>query len=215
MTPAISLTVPERLLRAELMTLVPRLRAIAPQALAGGTVCQSWTVLDVIGHCGAALAGLMAGPAYRPSHEQNERDVAERRAWPAGAVLAEYERGLAHAGPVIRQANGAKDLAALGTWIHGGDIRLALGWADAYRSEGAADALELLLRCHRATRTPRVVVTLPDSELLIGSPCEGRAPARLIADIATVFQLYTGRPVSRERYELTGARPDELVSPEW
>jgi uncharacterized protein (TIGR03083 family) len=211
----ISQLAPERLLAAELATLLPGLLAAPPEALARPTVCPGWAVLDVIGHCGAALGGLMAGPAYRPSHEQNRRDVLARRSWLPAAVLAEYQQGLTLAGPVIRQAGGSKDLAALGTWIHGGDVRLALGWDDAYQSEGAQDALYVLGRCHRVAQGPRVIVTLPERELLFGSPREDRPPARLTADIATVFQLFTGRPVGRERYELVGAFPDELVSTEW
>lgn len=206
---------PEMLLRAERDTLLPRLRTVPEADLKRPTVCPAWSVRDVVAHCGAALAGLSAGPAYRASHDQNQRDVEERRSWSTAQVLDEFDRALTEAEPLIRAAEGAMDLAALGTWVHGGDVREALGWDDAYRSRGWDDALGLLARCHRVTRTPLVHVTLPDRQLTLGSPAEGREPARLTADVPALLRLYTGRPVAPEQYRLSGARPDELVSAEW
>ncbi|MFI1198758.1 maleylpyruvate isomerase family mycothiol-dependent enzyme [Streptomyces sp. BHT-5-2] len=208
-------TVPERLLRAERETLLPKLRDLPSDMLQRGTACPAWTVRDVVAHCAAALVGLTAGAAYRASHDQNRRDVEERRDWPFADVLEEFERGLTVAGPAIRAAGGTKDLAALGTWIHGGDVREALGMSDAYRSAGASEALESLAGCARVVATPRVHVTLDDRELVLGSPVEDREPARLHTDVPTLFRLYTGRPAAPDRYRLAGARPEELISAEW
>lgn len=206
---------PERLLRAELETLVPVLRRLAPHQLDLRTACPAWSVRDVVGHCGAALIGLTAGAAYRASHDQNQRDVEGRRSWSWPEVVDEFELGLNKGGPAIREAGGAKDLAALGTWIHGGDVRQAVGLPDAYRSEGFEDALETLARCERVIRTPCVHVTLPDRELVLGTETDGRAPARLTTDVSVLIRLYSGRPVDTERYRLTGARTEELISAEW
>jgi uncharacterized protein (TIGR03083 family) len=214
-TAVAALSAPEQLLAAELETLVPRLRAASPADLERETVCQGWTVRDIVGHCAAALAGLTAGAAYQASHEQNQRDVEERRGWPVADVLGEFERGLIQAGPAIREAGGAKDLAALGTWIHGGDVRAALGWPDAYQSAGTGPALEVLAQCRRVTGTPLVIVTMPDRELVLGTPRDGRAPGRLAAAAGIVFQLYSGRPADAGRYRLSGAQPGELASAEW
>ncbi|MCQ4041490.1 maleylpyruvate isomerase family mycothiol-dependent enzyme [Streptantibioticus rubrisoli] len=209
------LTHAERLLLAERTSLLVPLRALPEGELDRPTVCTGWSVRDVIAHCGAALMGLTAGPAYRATHEQNRLDVEERRGWPVRDVLDEFERGLTEAAPAIRAAGGAKDLAALGTWVHGGDVRAALGWEGAYRSEGADDAVELLARCERVVRTPQVHATLPDRTLVLGSPVADRPPARLTADVAALVRLYTGRPVAADSYRLIGARPAELVSAEW
>ncbi|WP_405739792.1 maleylpyruvate isomerase family mycothiol-dependent enzyme [Streptomyces sp. NBC_01525] len=202
-------------LRAERDTLVPRLRTLPEADLKRPTVCSAWTVRDIVAHCGAALTGLAAGPAYRASHEQNQRDVEERRSWPLKQVIDEFDQGLADAGPAIRAAGGAKDLAALGTWIHGGDVREAIGLDDPYHSRGHQAALTLLSRCERVVRTPLVEIQLPTRRLTLGSALPGRPTARLTADVPDVLRLYTGRPVAPDRYQLSGATPEELVSAEW
>lgn len=67
---------------------------------------------------------------------------------PLEAVLAELERGYRAAGPALTAAEGELDGLALGEWIHGGDVREALGEPASYESDGVQDALALLVeRC--------------------------------------------------------------------
>jgi uncharacterized protein (TIGR03083 family) len=209
------LTLAERLLRAEQDDLLPLLRRTPPGDFDRPTVCTGWSVRDVVAHCGAALSGLAAGPEYRASHEQNQADVLARRDRPLERVLAEFERGLAEAAPVLAAAKGKKDLAAFGTWIHGGDVRDALGRTDAYAGKGTEEALAYLAVCHRTVEIPRLHVTLPDRTLVLGTPLPHRAPATLRTDAPSLFRLCTGRPADPSRFELRGAEPRELVSAEW
>jgi hypothetical protein len=74
----------------------------------------------------------------------NEIDVAERRTWPLARVLSELADGYLTAGPLISAAGGRLDGIALGEWVHGGDVRAALGEPLAYESDGFGDAGVLL-----------------------------------------------------------------------
>ena len=72
-----------------------------------------------------------------------------RRMWPSGvrglcSVLSQLATGYLGAGEPIARAGGPLDGIALGEWIHGGDIRDALGEPQAYASEGFDDACALL-----------------------------------------------------------------------
>jgi uncharacterized protein (TIGR03083 family) len=209
------LSVAERLLQVEQEDLVPLLRSTPAADFDRPTVCTGWSVRDVVAHCGAALGGLAAGPEYKASHRQNQADVLARRGRPLERILDEFEHGLAAAAPVIAAAGGAKDLAAFGTWIHGGDVRDALGRPGAYAGKGTDEALAFLTGCDRIAQVPRLHVTLPDRELVLGSPVAGREPATLTTDAPTLFRLCTGRPADARRYRLRGVDPRELVSPEW
>lgn len=80
--------------------------------------------------------------AFTP--ELNEIDVAERRAWPLADILSELTVGYLAAGNVIAEAGGKLDALALGEWLHGGDVRDALGEPLAYASDGFGDACALL-----------------------------------------------------------------------
>ncbi|MBG6135916.1 maleylpyruvate isomerase family mycothiol-dependent enzyme [Longispora fulva] len=209
------LTPSERILLAEHRTLLPLVRDLPRAALDAPTVCSAWSVLDILAHCGAALSCIARGVAYDSSPAGNETQVLERRTWTVPAILDELEHGLLEAGAAIVASDGAWDGAALGTWIHGGDIRAALGDAGAYASEGLHDAVTLLGASARVRDTPLAHVTLPDRTLELGSPVPGRAPATLRTDAPTLILLYSGRPADPGSYTLTGAEAAELVSQQW
>jgi uncharacterized protein (TIGR03083 family) len=172
-------------------------------------------VLDVTAHVGSALCYVARGKSYDPSPAANAVEVNARRQWPAHRVLAEYEHGLREAGAAIAAAGGVLSGAAFGAWIHGGDIRLALGMPQAYASDGCEDAIVLLQTNGRVVDTPLVEVHLPDRTVSIGKPVGDRPAARLECDIATLFRLYTGREVNDNSFILTGATRHELVSQQW
>jgi len=200
-----------RLLRTEHDTLLPILRHTPEEAFGSPTACPGWPVRDVVAHCAAALTRVATGRLHAFTPELNEIDVAQRREWPLPRLLSELERGYLEAGPVIAEAGGRLDAVALGEWIHGGDVRGALGEPLAYESDGFEDACALLAEWTRRRKVPLVEVALPDAALRLGAPVAGRPPATLVTDRATLIRLFAGRPTEPAEYELTGAAPEELV----
>jgi uncharacterized protein (TIGR03083 family) len=202
---------PERLLRAEHDTLLPILHRTPEAAFANPTACPGWPVRDVLAHCGAALTRAATGRLHAFTPELNELDVTQRRDWPLPRLLSELEQGYLDAGPVIARAGGRLDAIALGEWIHGGDVRDALGEPLAYASDGFGDALALLAERARRRAVPLVEVSLPDDTLRLGVPVPGRAPATLVTGRATLMRLFAGRSAGPADYQLSGAVPAELV----
>jgi uncharacterized protein (TIGR03083 family) len=207
---------PVRLLRAEHDKLLPILHRTPAAAFGNPTACTEWSVRDVLAHCGAALTRAATGRLHAFTPELNELDVAQRRDWPLPRLLSELERGYLDAGPVIAGAGGRLDAIALGEWIHGGDVRDALGQPLAYESDGFEDACALLAERARRREVPLVEVSLPDGSLPDGSlrlgvPVPGRAPATLVTGRATLMRLFAGRPAGPGGYQLSGAVPGELV----
>ncbi|MFJ3900132.1 maleylpyruvate isomerase family mycothiol-dependent enzyme [Streptomyces sp. NPDC090025] len=204
------------MLRTERDLLMPLLRRMPEEAYALRTACPGWTARQVVAHCGAALVRIVEGRleegVFLP--EANACDVAEREHWPLDRVLDELERGFGEAGPVIaEQEDGRLDAVALGEWVHAGDVREAFGEPGAYCGRALDLALPLLSVTSRRRETPRLVGTLADrgGEVALGNEIEGRAPARFHGDAATLIRIYSGRPLVRTRYELTGATEQELL----
>jgi uncharacterized protein (TIGR03083 family) len=198
-----------RLLRTEADALLPILRRTPAAAFDRPTVCTGWSVRDVLGHCAAALVRLAEGRLHQFTPEQNEADVAERRPWPLEDVLAELARGYSAAAPALTAASGRGDGIALGEWVHGGDVREALGEPLPYASDGIEDALVLLVERSQARAVPPTRVSLPDRQLLLGVAADpGRLPADLVTDPATLVRLCSGRHPDPARYTLRGADPD-------
>jgi uncharacterized protein (TIGR03083 family) len=202
---------PARLLRTEHDALLPILRRTPEEAFGNPTACPGWSVRDVVAHCAAALSRVATGQLHAFTPELNEIDVAQRRDLPLPRLLSELERGYTEAGPVIAGAGGRLDPIALGEWMHGGDVRDALGEPLAYESEGFEDACALLAGWTRRRKVPLVEVSLPGSALRLGVPVPGRPEATLVTDRATLMRLFAGRPAEPAEYELTGAVPEELV----
>ncbi|MQA11096.1 MAG: maleylpyruvate isomerase family mycothiol-dependent enzyme [Pseudonocardiaceae bacterium] len=205
------MNVGSRLLLTESDALLRLLRATPEKDFDRPTVCTGWSVRDVLGHCGAALTRLATNEMHDFSAENNQRDVVERRDWSLEGVLRELEDGYRLAVGPLEAAAGKLDVLVLGEWVHGGDVREALGAPHAYASAGVDDALTTLADSKHATRTPLVRVALPDRSLVLGSPREGREAATLRTDVATLIRLYAGRPAHPERYALAGAQPAELA----
>ncbi|MFI8522698.1 maleylpyruvate isomerase family mycothiol-dependent enzyme [Streptomyces sp. NPDC085481] len=207
---------PDRLLRAERDLLMPLLRRTPEEAYELRTACPGWTARQVLAHCAAALVRIVEGRleegVFLP--DANAADVAEREDWPLGRILDELERGLTEAGPVIAgQSDGRLDAVALGEWVHAGDVREAFGEPGAYCGAALDLALSLLSVTSRKRETPRLLGVLADrdGEVALGNPAPGRPPARFRGDAATLIRIYSGRPLVRTRYELTGATEQELL----
>jgi uncharacterized protein (TIGR03083 family) len=204
---------PGRLLTRERDALMPLLRRTGEDAFDLRTACPDWSVREVIAHCAAALSRVVEGRlgpgVFTP--ESNAADVRERADWPLSRLLDSLEQGMTDAGPVMAaREDGAFDGIAFGEWVHAGDMRDALGEPGAYGGDQVEQALVLLGTASRRKSTPRVHAVLPSGTLDLGVEVEGRDPARLTTDAPTLIRLYTDRPLVGTRYELTGARPEEL-----
>jgi len=103
------------------------------------------------------------------------------------------------------------DVLALGEWLHGGDVRDALGEPLPYASDGFIDACVLLADRASRREVPLLDVTLPDAQLTLGAAAAGRATATLRTSNATLMRLFAGRPSDPNDYELDGATVAELV----
>jgi uncharacterized protein (TIGR03083 family) len=194
-----------RLLLAERDALLPILRGTPGEAFDRPTVCVGWSVRDVLAHCGSALTRVAEGRVHRFTPEDNQGDVDERKPWPLDAVLAELERGYAAAAAAMTAAAGRLDGVALGEWIHGGDVREALGEPGAYESEGLDEALVLLAERSRRLALPATLVRLPDRELSLGAEAGDGHVATLVTDAATLIRLCSGRHPDPARLALDGA----------
>ncbi|NUS16938.1 MAG: maleylpyruvate isomerase family mycothiol-dependent enzyme [Streptomyces sp.] len=206
---------PGLLLTTERDGLVPLLRSRPDADFERPTDgCPGWTVRDVVAHCSSALMRIVESRYEKGvfSPEANDRDIAERAEWTNAQVVDELERGMTEAGPVIAKAGGALDLAALGEWVHGGDVRDALGEPGAYIGPGLPHALTLLARITREKGCLPLHADLDDVDepLTLGAVSGERTPARYIGDAATLVRLYSGRPVAGRTFELAGAEAKEL-----
>lgn len=164
----------------------------------------------MLAHCAAALGMAAAGTGHGFSPAENQRDVDERKPWPIRHVLDELEANYAGGASAIAMAGGKLDGLALGEWLHGGDVRDALGIEAAYASDGLDDALTLVEELSRRPRStmPRTSVRLPTQTLQLGrEPCD----ATLETDAATLVRLLGGRQPEPGRYRLIGAEPSRYV----
>ncbi|WP_327696613.1 maleylpyruvate isomerase family mycothiol-dependent enzyme [Streptomyces sp. NBC_00459] len=209
---------PGRLLIVERDALIPLLRA-RPEADFGIVTagCPEWTVRDVLAHCSAVLSRVVEGRIEKGvfSPESNDRDIAERRDWTNARIVDELEKGMSEAGDVIARSGGALDGAALGEWVHAGDVREALGEPEAYAGPGLPYALALLARLSRKRRLVPLHADVDelDEPLRLGNASGTRTPGRYIGGGAALVRLYTGRSVTGAgvgAFELAGAEAGEL-----
>lgn len=197
------------LLLLEASALRPVLEAAAPAEFDRQTVCEGWSVRDVLAHCGAALTGAAAGRSHGFTPEENQRDVDVRRTWELADVLDELYGGYRDAAHAIDVAGGALDGVGLGEWIHGGDVRDALGAPDAYTSAGADLAVELLVERSTAQGRPSLVVTVGGERHSFGLDVD--PVGTLVTDVETFVRLCAGRRPDPERYTLTGCSERDLL----
>lgn len=187
----------------------PFLDAAAPADFDRPTVCEGWSVRDVLAHCAAALTDAAAGSSHAFTPEENQRDVDERRSWAMADVLDELYRAYPGAAHAIDAAGGALDGVGLGEWIHGGDVREALGAPDAYVSAGAELAVHLLVERSVAQGRPSLVITVDGARHSFG--LDEDPVGTVVADVETFVRLCAGRRPDPERYELTGCTESDLV----
>lgn len=201
-----------RLLLTERDALLPLLRRTPDSAFDLPTVCTGWSVRDVLAHCASALIRVATGTEHGFSPEENQADVDERRAWPVADVLAELE----HAYELGAAAESVARVA-LGEWVHGGDVREALGEPDAYASPGLQDALTLVVQRSVQRDLPPTDVQLVDAEerglasstLRLGDPAADAAGS-LRTETSGLIRLVGGRRPEPAADGLQGVPADAL-----
>ncbi|CRK62053.1 hypothetical protein [Alloactinosynnema sp. L-07] len=206
-----------KLLLTERDALLPILRRTPEAAFDLPTVCDLWSVRDVIAHCVAALTRVATGNLHGFTPEDNQADVEAKRGLSVSELLAELEKAydLGAASPEIYRV-------ALGEWIHGGDIREALGEPGAYASDGVDDALDILVERSVRREAPPTDVRLtgvgetsPDGSsagtrsLRLGDP-DAMHAAELVTDVEGLFRIVANRRPELAVAELTGVTVREL-----
>ena len=197
-----------QILLAEADALRAVLEVTPPEYLDRPTVCTGWSARDVLAHCGAALTATAAGAAHSFTPEANEQDVELRRTWPLDVVLEELFDGYAGAAQAIDRASGMLDGVGLGEWIHGGDVRDAIGADSAYTSAGVELAIPLLVERSALRGARRIDVTVDDQTYAFGL---GRPAGTVVTDRETFVRLCGGRLPDPGRYRLEGVLADDFV----
>jgi uncharacterized protein (TIGR03083 family) len=197
------------ILLLEQEALRPVLDAADPRDFARQTICDGWSVRDVLAHCAAALTHAVQGTVHDFSPGANQRDVEQRRSWTLGDVLEELYRGYHGAAHAIHAAGGALDGIGIGEWIHGGDVREALGAPDAYASAGVELAVELLVERSILQGKKSLVVTVGGVRHSFG--VDEDPVGTVLADEETFVRLCGGRRPDPDRYELDGCTEADLL----
>ncbi len=211
-----------QVLLLEASAIRPLLEALDPAQFERPTVCTGWSVRDVLSHCGAALTRVVADDLHGFSSADNEADVVQRRPWPIGEVLDELFVAYEAAAVEIDRAGGRLDGVGLGEWMHGGDVREAVGAANPYASEGVGLVFDLLLERSTGRHLPRghtsqgAVVRTPVLDIVVDGGArrfggDGPAAGRLTTALETFVRLCGGRRPNPERYDLAGADAEDLA----
>lgn len=196
------------ILLEEAVALRAVLASVPEPAFDRPTVCTGWSVRDVLAHCGAALSASAAGTQHSYSAAANQRDVDLRKHWSLTEVLSELYEGYGAAAGAIDRAGGALDGVGLGEWIHGGDVREALGASNPYTSAGVELAIPLLVERSRARSISRVEAHVDGRMLFLGT---GESVGLLTTDTETFVRLCGGRRPASNRFEVEGITQADLV----
>lgn len=180
-----------RLLLIEAEAIRPILDAAPPTHFDRPTVCEGWSVRDVLAYCASALSRTAGDDLHGFTPTENERDVEERRGRPLEDVIVELYAGYEGAAVAIDAAGGGLDGIGVGEWIHGGDVREALAIGTPYTSEGVSIAVDLLVERSRAQGKPRLDLLVEGTALSFGS---GDVVVGAVdTDLETFVRLCAGR----------------------
>ena len=198
-----------RLLLIEAEAIRPILDATPPAHFDRPTVCEGWSVRDVLAHCASALTRTAGDDLHGFTPAENERDVDERRGRTLEIVIAELFSGYEGAAAAIDAAGGALDGIGLGEWIHGGDVREALAVGTPYVSGGVSIAVELAVERSRAQGRPRLDLLVDGTPLAFGSGDE--VVGSVDTDLETFVRLCGGRRPDPGRFRATNCGAADFV----
>ncbi|MFJ3520546.1 MULTISPECIES: maleylpyruvate isomerase family mycothiol-dependent enzyme [unclassified Streptomyces] len=173
-----------RMVHAERAALIEDLERLGPEQWRQPSLCEGWTVHDVVAHlvdtARTTRLGFVTGlvRARFDFDRQNARGIEHAR----GATPHETLQRLREAAPRTSTPPAPLDSRLVEEIVHGEDIRRPLGLTRRYPQEAVVRALRL------QTRTPasfggakelvtRVRLTAKDADLAIGSGPEARGPA--------------------------------------
>lgn len=197
-----------RLLQTESIEIVPILESLDSQDFNRPTVCDLWSVRDVIAHCAAVLHDLGMGEPGDFTPEANQRGVDLRSTWSLTDLITDLSSGYEAAIHTIDTTPDRFDGIARGEWLHGGDIRDALDMSDAYTSAGVEIAVDLFH--DRSTEMKkRAIVTRVDGTLRqFGADTD--PVGRLATDTETFVRLCGNRRPDPSRWTGDGVEAGDF-----
>ena len=197
-----------RLLLIERDAIRPVLAAAEPEVFDLPTVCDGWSVRDVLAHCASALSRTTSGDLHRFTPADNQADVDERASWPLVDVVDELFAAYEGAASVIDRAEGRLDGIGLGEWIHGGDVREPLGAPDPYTSAGVELAVPLIVERSIERGAPGVVFDVDEEQFFFGV---GEPMGAVRTDLETFVRLVSGRRPDPRRFTTEGVSVASLL----
>ncbi|VAV99196.1 hypothetical protein MNBD_ACTINO02-2556 [hydrothermal vent metagenome] len=185
------------------------LESLTPADFDRQTVCELWSVRDVVAHQSAVLQIINAGEQTPFTAESNQRDVNDRKTWDIDRLLAELFGGYEDAIAVIDTAGGLLDGFGLAQFIHGGDVRDAVGAADAFASPGHEIAVDLLHDKSTVMNKAPVITRVDGVLRQFGTDVDPMG--RLVTDTETFVRLCGGRNPNSAKWSVDGLSAADFV----
>jgi len=198
-----------QLLQIEAEAYRPVLEGLTPADFDKQTVCELWSVRDVIAHQSAVLQIVASGEQAPFSAESNQRDVDDRKAWDIDRLLGELFGGYAAVVARIDAAGGLLDGFGLAQFIHGGDVRDAVGAVDAFASPGHEIAVDLLHDKSAVMNRPPVITRVDGLLRQFGADVD--PVGRLVTDTETFVRLCGGRKPDARKWSVEGLSAADFV----
>ena len=197
------------LLQIEAEAYQPLLEGLTPADFDRQTVCDLWSVRDVVAHQSAVLQIVESGDQASFTPESNQEDVDHRKTWDIGRLLGELFGGYANVIAKIDAAGGALDSFGLAQFIHGGDVRDAVDADDAFASPGHEIAVDLLHDKSTVMKKMPVVTRIDGVLRQFGSDLD--PVGRLATDTETFVRLCGGRNPDPTKWSVEGMSAADFV----
>jgi len=198
-----------QLLQIEAEAYRPLLESLTPADFDKPTVCDLWSVRDVVAHQSAVLKIVASGEQADFTTESNQRDVDDRKTWDVGRLLEELLGGYAAAIAMIDSAGGLLDGFGLAQFVHGGDVRDAVGVSVAFASPGYEIAVELLHDKSTAMKKAPVITRVDGVLRQFGADVD--PVGRLVTDSETFVRLCGGRKPDATKWSVDGLSAADFV----
>jgi uncharacterized protein (TIGR03083 family) len=198
-----------QLLQIEAGAYRPLLEGLTPNDFDRQTVCDLWSVRDVIAHQSGVLRIINGGEQAPFTAESNQHDVDDRKTWNIDRLLGELFAGYEDAIAVIDAAGGLLDGFGLAQFIHGGDVRDAVGATDAFASPGHEIAVDLLHDKSTVMNKAPVITRVDGVLRQFGTDVD--PIGRLVTDTETFVRLCGGRNPDAAKWSVDGLSAADFV----